>query len=480
MWPCLNHSLQHLHLPGTIDYWNSALRPELQSKFGRCQAAGESSKFDLWGTFQSESGACPLALSNLSLGRDFNHSLGVSLPETLQTLVFGACFNQEVQQVKWPKELKHLTFGLKLLNLRDLKLGKDFRQDLRDVMLPGLLNLTIGDTLLDQTTLPTLETLTYLGETKLHFEGESWIKLCRLTLGNRFNCTLELVDLPSNLQHLTFGWEFDQSLAGMHLPCALKTLTFGWVFNQSLEEVTLPSNLQSLTFGAMFNQSLLPVNLPHNLQNLTFGRHFNCSLTDVNLPDGLESLTFGEFFNADWTGCPVICEAISYRNCKTSTCQRNSSPWCWADITHSPWSMWSSQARWSIWPIHIWTFTYSWTLDSLWPTKWRKNLQVLQKECLNPWFLFFFWEFPSNLHSSFTSFAFFPSVRSCTVQWSDFQHLCSDCSELLVRWVCASDALAAAGTMPQPKVEKSSLLGPLRAEGNQVVDANGDMDRTDL
>lgn len=63
--------------------------------------------------------------------------------------------------------------------------------------------------------------------------------------------------------------------------------------------------------------------------------------------------------------------------------------------------------------------------------------------------------------------------QSCTVQWSDFQHLCSDCSELLVRWVCASDALAAAGTMPQPKVEKSSLLGPLRAQGNQVVDANG-------
>ena len=50
-----------------------------------------------------------------------------------------------------------------------------------------------------------------------------------------------------------------------------------------------------------------------------------------------------------------------------------------------------------------------------------------------------------------------------------------------MRWVCASDALAAAGTMPQPKVDAtSSLLGPLRAEGNQVVDANGDMDILDL
>lgn len=88
---------------------------------------------------------------------------------------------------------------------------------------------------------------------------------------------------------------------------------------------------------------------------------------------------------------------------------------------------------------------------------------------------------PKTVPFEFASKIFFPSgLRSCTVQWSDFQHLCSDCSELLVRWVCASDALAAAGTMPQPKVEKSSLLGPLRAEGNQVVDANGDMDRTDL
>lgn len=57
--------------------------------------------------------------------------------------------------------------------------------------------------------------------------------------------------------------------------------------------------------------------------------------------------------------------------------------------------------------------------------------------------------------------------RSCEVQWSDFEHLCESCTELLVRWICKSDA-------ERPSVPLTSAsFGPLRASGNQLLDSEG-------
>jgi len=58
-------------------------------------------------------------------------------------------------------------------------------------------------------------------------------------------------------------------------------------------------------------------------------------------------------------------------------------------------------------------------------------------------------------------------LRTCEVHWSDFSHLCSECSELLVRWVCASDAAPSGGARNQ------AVFGPLRASGSQLLDATG-------
>lgn len=59
--------------------------------------------------------------------------------------------------------------------------------------------------------------------------------------------------------------------------------------------------------------------------------------------------------------------------------------------------------------------------------------------------------------------------KTCEVHWSDFSHLCSECSELLVRWVCASDA-APSGT---GGARNQAVFGPLRASGSQLLDATG-------
>ncbi|CAJ1396118.1 unnamed protein product [Effrenium voratum] len=57
--------------------------------------------------------------------------------------------------------------------------------------------------------------------------------------------------------------------------------------------------------------------------------------------------------------------------------------------------------------------------------------------------------------------------RVCTIQWSEFSSLCSSCSELLLRWVCHSDSAR------HKSMSVSALRGPLRAQGNVLVNTLG-------
>ena len=58
--------------------------------------------------------------------------------------------------------------------------------------------------------------------------------------------------------------------------------------------------------------------------------------------------------------------------------------------------------------------------------------------------------------------------RRCEVQWSDFAHLCSSCTELHVRWVCKSDE-----KQRRRLSTSAAFVGPLHASGSQLLDSQG-------
>ena len=130
------------------------------------------------------------------------------------------------------------------------KFGQRFQQSLDNVQLPsGLHTLTVGCSV--ARVLPS----------GLH----------TLTLGDQFNQSLDSMILPSSLHKLTLGRDFNQSLHKKSLPCGLQMLTFGHFCDQDIRNAILPSSLQNLTLGCCFNQSVDGMSLPPNLQVLTFG-----------------------------------------------------------------------------------------------------------------------------------------------------------------------------------------------------------------
>ena len=85
---------------------------------------------------------------------------------------------------------------------------------------------------------------------------------------------------PAGLQSLTLGYRFNQSLDNVTWPAGLQNLTFGaW-----------PACLQSLALGDRFNQNLGNVMWPAGLQNLFFGT-FSAKKLNVVWPEGLQSLS---------------------------------------------------------------------------------------------------------------------------------------------------------------------------------------------
>ena len=148
------------------------------------------------------------------------------------------------------------------------------------------------------------------------------------------------VRLPAGLQSLTLGYRFNQSLDNVTWPAGLQILTFRGPFNQpgQCEMASRPSKFDfgvsfqsepgqsdmasgpskfdvwrtfqsepghcemasrpsNLTFDENFNQSLSNVTWPAGLQIWTFGQNFDQSLDNVAWPAGLQILTFGLNFD---------------------------------------------------------------------------------------------------------------------------------------------------------------------------------------
>ena len=247
----------------------------------------------------------PANLKNLTLGNDYyTHLEHGSLPQNLQSLTFeevghrrwkkvhsGSICHFSDRRFTWPEKLQALTLASKCYKqfssmhfpqLQSLTLGGDFNESLGTNLPHGLLSLTLGDRYdmsLEGVTLPSA--------------------LQHLTFGEQFNQTLEPISLPETLVTLTFGREFNQSLDQVRLPQSLEGMTFGDHFNRCVDDITWPCHLQELIFGKSFDHEL-HLTFPSKLRRLTFGYFFNSSLEGIVWPMSLKSLTFGEVFINPW------------------------------------------------------------------------------------------------------------------------------------------------------------------------------------
>ena len=154
------------------------------------------------------------------MGMEFTHTLE-ALPK-LRSLRLGRKFNQIV--ASWPNSLEAICFG------------RDLKQTLAS--LPKLRSLTIG-------------------QITAH-----WASVRELTLGFDFNESVREVEWPGNLRSLTLGPHFNQPMSGVNLPSCLQTLIFGTRFNQDLQSFVLPHNLQCLSPGDSFNKPVQTINFP--------------------------------------------------------------------------------------------------------------------------------------------------------------------------------------------------------------------------
>lgn len=75
-------------------------------------------------------------------------------------------------------------------------------------------------------------------------------RLCRLTFGSQFNQSLTYNQFPDSLTRLTFGTDFNHILNRGILGDSLTHLALGRGYSQILSTKTLPSNLTHLTFYA--------------------------------------------------------------------------------------------------------------------------------------------------------------------------------------------------------------------------------------
>ena len=130
-------------------------------------------------------------------------------PAGLQSVAFGANFDQSLENVTWPVSLQNLFFRI-------------FFQSLIEIISKKKL--------------------------KAYWSCHIFQALQTLTFRSHFNHSLDNVTWPAGLQNVFFGSRFDQGLDNVTWPAGLQSLTFGDRFNQSLDHVELPAGLQSLTF----------------------------------------------------------------------------------------------------------------------------------------------------------------------------------------------------------------------------------------
>lgn len=143
-------------------------------------------------------------------------------------------------------------------NLKILKFGYQFNQELSHILPPNL--------------------------TKLH-------------LGNDFNQPLSKGDLPDTLINLTFGKKFNQPICEGVVPSKLIKLKFGEWFNKPIGKGVLPDTITKLSFGDEFNQTPIKDFLPSNLTEVTFGISFLQPITQNMFPITIRQIRLWEIKN---------------------------------------------------------------------------------------------------------------------------------------------------------------------------------------
>lgn len=160
-----------------------------------------------------------------NVGKAFNRWVGneLSLPPTLERLIFGQFYDRPVHKVSWPGSLREINFG------------EGFNQPIQGVRWPGSLE--------------------------------------RLTFGECFNHPIDRVEWPASLEEIAFGMEFNQPVAAVTWPTSLQKLSFGDHFNQSVAGAVWPAGLRELAFGRAFQRFINGVEWPGSLERLTIARH---------------------------------------------------------------------------------------------------------------------------------------------------------------------------------------------------------------
>jgi hypothetical protein len=221
---------------------------------------------------------------------NFNQRIEIGeLPESLESLTFGARFDTYIHPNVLPNSLRELVFG------------ESFNRVIMEGVLPMTLeSLTLGasfNTYIAPKVLPdSLRTLVF-GESFNSFisEGVLPVELESLTFGYMFNRYIDPGVLPACLRKLVFGYSFNRPIAKGVLPMKLESLTFDeyGLFDSEIDQEAWPVSLTSLTFGTDFNKSTGI--LPDSLVRLQFGHSFNQQIQ--KLPNSLVDLVFGFFFN---------------------------------------------------------------------------------------------------------------------------------------------------------------------------------------
>ena len=199
--------------------------------------------------------ALPSSLQSLTFGWCSNQSLEeVVLPSILQSLIFDRCFNQSLRRRSEPANSPEL-YSKALENWQAHTLGDDFNQSLeRLAFARSLQSLTFASTRAWK-------------EKPCQMLFRAWhLVMISTRLLNRWPC--HAVFKAWHLAAITIG-------AWAEWPCQAVLRAWGsevsLTSNKSLDGVALPSNLQSLTFGLSFDQTLKQVALPSSLESLTFG-----------------------------------------------------------------------------------------------------------------------------------------------------------------------------------------------------------------
>ena len=182
---------------------------------------------------------------------------------------FGTNFNQPIDNVVWPP------------NLKTLKFGKKFNQRIDGVQFPR-----------------SLEMISFGKDFNQPIENVRWTSdLKKLVFGDNFNQPIENVIFPDTLEDISFGKDFNQPIENVQWPNSLQVLFFLGSFNQPIENVRWTSNLETLVLSDEFNQSIKNVRWPSNLKYLVFGDQFNQPIKGARFPDDLTTIRFGEEFD---------------------------------------------------------------------------------------------------------------------------------------------------------------------------------------